>query len=215
MEIMSKIFEDRHHAALELIEALKPLNLKSPIVLALPRGGMALSKPVADFYGVKSDVLLVRKLGAPFNHELALGAVVEGNPPLTTFNRELIRVLKIDKSYLDQETAKQIEEIERRKKLFRNGKSRDSVAGKTVVVVDDGVATGASVRAALQSVRAEKPARLILAVPVAPSDMVQELEHEVDTLICLKTPEDFVAVGQFYRDFRQVTDEEVQKLLRG
>ncbi len=210
---MQKIFENRLDAATDLTKELRALNIENPIVLALPRGGTELACVVAKNFGVKADVLLVRKIGAPFNHELALGAVVEAEPPVTIFNRELIRVLKIEKSYLDQETKKQIEEIERRKKMFRGGRSRVNSSGRVVVVVDDGVATGASVRAALQVIRAEKPRRLILAIPVAPADLVPELRREVDDLICLKTPEDFVAVAQFYRDFRQVTDDDVSRML--
>ncbi|MDB5038462.1 MAG: phosphoribosyltransferase [Bacteriovoracaceae bacterium] len=210
---MADFFDDRTQAGQKLLSELKKLNLKSPLIIALPRGGVVLAAEIAKFYKTTADILLVRKIGAPFNSELAVGAVVEGNPPQTSLNQELIRVLKVDVHYLDVETKKQLEEIKRQDQLYRAGRKRASVKDATVVLVDDGVATGASIRAGLRGLRHEKPARLILAVPVAPLDTVKELEKEVDDLICLTSPEDFKAVGQFYRDFRQVTDDEVKRLL--
>ncbi len=208
------IFENREAAGLLLADELKKRKLHEPLILALPRGGVSLAKTVAQALQTSVDILLVRKIGAPFNKELALGAVVEGEPPRAFYNQELIRVLKIEKSYLDDELQTQVAEIERRKKLFRQGRALPSLRDRTVVVIDDGIATGASVRAALQVVRSQNPSKLLLAVPVAPADLISELEREVDDFVCLLKPIDFVAVGKFYRDFRRITDDEVQALLK-
>lgn len=210
---MKVFFKDRLDAGRELVKALKKLELQSPVVLALPRGGVVIAAEIAKFFKSAHDILLVRKIGAPFNPELAVGAVVEGNPPRIFLNQELIRVLKVTDDYLKSETVKQEEEIRRRDKLYRDGKPRSKISGKTVILVDDGVATGASIRAAIEGIRDEKPSRLVLAVPVAPPDTVKEIQKEVDDLICLVSPEDFKAVGQFYRHFAQVSDEEVTHLL--
>jgi putative phosphoribosyl transferase len=210
---MKEFFEDRSEAGRELLNELKKLSLQSPLILALPRGGVVIAAEISRFYKSPFDILLVRKIGAPFNPELAIGAVVEGAPPKAFLNDELVRVLKIDPKFIEDEKKRQIEEIKRQDQLYRAGRAQPQVAGQTVVLVDDGVATGASIRAALRGLRDDKPKRLVLAVPVAPPDTLKEIEKEVDDLICLCRPENFRAVGQFYRKFGQVSDDEVKRLL--
>jgi putative phosphoribosyl transferase len=206
-------FESRNDAAEKLLEELKKLKLSAPIVYALPRGGVALGSVIAKGLGARLDLLLTRKLGAPFNEQLALGALVEGDPPHVVINEDMCRILKIEDEYLEREKQVQLDEIRRRQSLYRGGKTRESVAGKEIVLVDDGIATGATMRAAIKGLMVEKPARLILAVPVAHVETLFDIKKEVKEVICLHSPEEFHAVAQFYRDFRQVTDDEVIKLL--
>ena len=210
----TNFFENRKEAGKKLAAELKKLPLSNPLILGLPRGGVVVAKEVADALSAELDVLLVRKLGAPFNSELAVGAIVEGDQKHEFLNQELIRVLKVDDGYLNKERQKQWDEIERRSKLFRTQKPRMKTAGREVVVVDDGIATGASVRAALLALRSQKPAQLILAVPVIAPDILEVIQSEVDRVVALVTPDDFRAVGQYFRDFRQVEDEEVVALLK-
>lgn len=210
---MKVYFENRSDAGKKLVEELKKLNLQAPLILALPRGGVILARELAKFYRTSPDILLVRKMGAPFDKELAIGALVEGHPPQMILNAEMVKVLKLDPHYLESERQAQLKEMHRQDQAYRDGKTRIPVTGKTVVLVDDGIATGASVKAALKAIRNEKPKMLILAVPVAPPEVVAELRPEVDELICLVSPQDFKAVGQYYRDFRQTTDIEVKLML--
>lgn len=212
------IFKDRMEAGKKLAEAVDSYKLQQPLILALPRGGVAvgasLLKNLQKEVNATLDVLLARKIGAPFNEELALGAIVESDPPYVYLNKELIRVLKVEEKYLKEEQEKQWGIILIRKRLYREGKARISAQGKDIVLVDDGVATGATVRAALRCIQNEKPKTLIVAVPVAPADFVEELSREIKDVICLHAPSDFQAVSQFYRYFPQVSDEEVIELLK-
>lgn len=208
------IFDNREKAGKALAEELKKRGETADIVLALPRGGVAVAREVAKELNAPMDLILVRKIGAPFNEELALGAIVEGTPPHTYMNEDLVNVLKVNPSHIEQEKFKQFEEIKRQQKNYRDGQARQSVEGKKVIIVDDGIATGASVHAALVGLQSEKPARLTLAIPVASPDVVKELRDDVDELVCLHTPADFQAVGQFYRNFHQVSNDEVKRLLK-
>jgi putative phosphoribosyl transferase len=169
---------------------------------------------VAKALAAPLDIVLVRKIGAPGNPELAAGAVVDGASPEIVVNPDIVAQLQIPDAYIQREGLRQLAEIERRRKLYLGDRARAAIAGKTAIVVDDGIATGATTRVALQAVRRQKPARLVLAVPVAPPETVAALEAEVDELICLSTPEEFGAIGYFYADFRQVGDDEVIDLLR-
>jgi putative phosphoribosyl transferase len=158
-------------------------------------------------------VLVVRKLGAPHQPELAIGAVTDDESPQQILNEDLIRRLGVDDDYLEREIASQLEEVRRRQALYRRGRAAVPIAGRTVIVVDDGIATGATVRAGLIGLRQTAARPVVLAVPVAPPEATQRLGCEVDELVCLETPASFMAVGAFYLDFRQVTDEEVVALL--
>jgi predicted phosphoribosyltransferase len=178
--------------------------------VGLPRGGVVVASEVAAALAAPLDILVVRKIGAPEQKELGVGAVVDGVPVL---DHELVRRLAVPDSYLRDETALQIEEIRRREAAYRRGRPAMALKDRTVIVVDDGVATGASTRAALRAVRRRGPARTVLAVPVASPETLRTLAAEADDVVCLETPEDFRAVGQFYEDFEQTADEQVIDLL--
>ncbi len=206
-------FKDRNDAGRQLAAAVVRLGLADPLVLALPRGGVPVATVVADALHAPLDLLIVRKIGAPYQPELAVGAIAEGEPPNVVVDVETSRMTGADQAYIEHEAQTQRNEIERRRKSYRRGQARLSVAGRTVVVVDDGIATGTTVRAALQSLRRLKPARLVLAVPVAPADTIAELSPLVDDVVCLSQPSLFGSVGAYYDDFRQIDDEEVISLL--
>lgn len=208
-----RMFRDRRQAGRELAGRLLKYGPESPVVLALPRGGVLVGYEVAAALDAPLDIVVVRKLGAPEQPELGIGAVVDGDAPEGIVNQELVQALGISDAYLKQETARQIEEIRRRERRYRGDRPRVPVGGRTAIVVDDGIATGATVRAALRALRRAQPARLVLAVPVAPPDTVAAMQAEVDELVCLATPEPFIAVGRYFEDFSQPTDEEVVELL--
>jgi putative phosphoribosyl transferase len=207
-------FDDRRDAGRRLGRRLRELGLPDPLVLALPRGGVTVGAEVARLLPAPLDVVLVRKIGAPWQEELAAGAVVDGDQPTLVVNRDVVRGYGIDESYLEAQKARQLEEIERRRRLYLGGRPRPEVAGRTAIVVDDGIATGATVRAALLASRRAAPRELVLAVPVASPDVLARLEPEADRTVCLHAPDDLMAVGQYYRDFRQVEDDEVVAMLR-
>ena len=206
-------FVDRTVAGRALARALERFIAERPLVLALPRGGVPVGLEVARALDAPLDVLLVRKVGLPEQPELALGAVVEGARPMVVLNDDVERLAPPPPGYFDAECDRQLVEIERRRALYREGRAPLDVAGRTVLVVDDGIATGATVRAALRSLRQRGAARLVLAVPVAPASAIDSLREECDEIVCLETPERFVAVGYHYDQFPQVTDAEVMKLL--
>jgi putative phosphoribosyl transferase len=207
-------FADRTEAGRLLAERLRHLAAEHPVVLALPRGGVPVGLEIARALQAPLDLVLVRKIGAPFQPELALGAVVDGDRPETVLNEEIVRALGVPESYLAEASARQLEEIERRRARYLAGRTRVPVEGRTAIVVDDGIATGATMEAALHATRRAKPRRLVLATPVAPPDTLERLRPETDEVVCLATPEFFPAIGAFYRDFRQVSDDEVVELLR-
>lgn len=210
---MTAIFQDRREAGRRLAEKLKHCRgRENLLLLALPRGGVPVGWEVARELGCPLDILLVRKIGCPGNPELAAGAVSETGA--LAVNEDVLRTYGISREYFDQETARQQEEIRRRMELYRKGENLPSLAGKTVILVDDGVATGATLKAAIATLRQERLDRLIAALPVAPPETAREIEKMVDEWICLETPAWFAAVGAFYRDFTQVSDAEVAELLR-
>ena len=207
------IYADRGDAGRRLADELLHLKDQQPVVLALPRGGVAIGFEIAQTLDAPLDIVLVRKIGVPWQPELALGAVTDGAFPETFIDRGLATSLDIPESYIREETARQLEEIERRRKSYCEGRPALDVAGRTAIVVDDGIATGATMRVALQAVRRRDPARLVLAVPVAPPDTLAALRQDADEAICLQTPIGLGAIGFYYRDFHQMSDAEVTDLL--
>ena len=207
---MTKAFNNRTEAGRALAQRLVRMALPAPIVvLALPRGGVPIGAEVARALKAPLDLLLVRKIGAPWQRELAVAALVDGQPPDIVLDDETMTLTGVDQAYVDAEARKELAEIERRRSLYLRGRVPVGVEGATVVVVDDGIATGTTVRAALKALRRRKPARLVLAVPVAPSDTLAQLRHEVDDVVCLAEPFPFYAIGLHYGDFHQVGDDEV------
>lgn len=206
-------FADRSSAGKILARVLSRFRADKPLILALPRGGIPVAFEIARELDADLDLLIVRKLGAPGEPEFGIGAIVDGDKPEVVINFDLVRHLGLPVGYIEQEAQRQLIEIERRRKEYMDAGSPQPVAGRTVVVVDDGIATGGTVRAALQTLRKKQPARLVLAVPVAPWDVLQSLGQECDELVCLATPEPFYAVGKHYADFSQTTDAEVKRLL--
>ena len=206
-------FKDRADAGRQLAAAVVRLGLVDPLVLALPRGGVPVAAEVARALRAPLDLLIVRKIGAPGQPELAVAAMAEGDPPTVVIDERTSQMTEGGHAYIKGEVRTQRAEIERRRKAYRRGRARLDVAGKSVVVVDDGIATGTTVRAALQALRRKRPARLILAVPVAPTDTIYELSQQVDDVVCLSQPGHFRSVGTYYDDFPQVDDDEVIALL--
>ena len=206
-------FKDRGEAGRQLAAALVRLGLVDPLVLALPRGGVPVAAEVARALRAPLDLLIVRKIGAPGQPELAVAAMAEGDPPTVVIDERTSQVTEGDHAYIKREVRTQRAEIERRCKTYRCGRARLGVAGKTVVVVDDGIATGTTVRAALKALRRMRPAKVVLAVPVASDETIDELSKLVDDVVCLSQPGHFGSVGTYYTDFHQVDDAEVVALL--
>jgi len=206
-------FRDRAEAGRHLAERLLHLRDAEPLVLALPRGGVPVAVPIAEALGAPLDLLLVRKIGAPGQPELAIGAVVEGEPPQTVVNDEIVGLLGVPPDFVTREAARQVEEIGRRRRLWLHGRPAVPPYGRTVVVVDDGIATGATVRAALLALERAGAARRVLAAPVAPPEVAEALRPLCDEAVFLAEPPLFGAVGAFYEDFRQIEDAEVTALL--
>ena len=206
-------FQNRDQAGQELAAAIVRLALVDPVVMALPRGGVPVASHVATALGAPLDLLLVRKLGAPGQPELGMGAIADGNPPSIYVNAELVDELGISQAAIDLEVTRQMAELDRRRQAYGLHQYAD-VQGRPVVLVDDGIATGGTVRVALQALRNSTAAQLIVAVPVAPSDALDALAPFADQIICLCSPEHFMAVGQVYRNFEQTSDAEVIALLK-
>ncbi len=202
-------FADRKEAGRQLAEALMHLKAEKPIVLALPRGGVPVAFEVAKALKAPLDVVLVRKVGAPGQPELGLGAVVDGANPLLVLNEDVVALLRPSQRYIDAESERQLVEVERRRQVYRHGRAPLLVEGRTAIVVDDGIATGGTMKAVLSALRQSNPKRLVLAVPVAPADSLEELSRLADETVCLNTPEPYYAVGAHYRDFTQTSDAEV------
>jgi putative phosphoribosyl transferase len=207
------MFRDRTEAGEALADALAGLSLANPVVLALPRGGVPVAVPVARRLHAPLDLILVRKIGAPGHEELAVGAVVDGPVHETVFNAGVLRMLGLQEADFAAAIDRKLAEIETRRATYLGGAAPVPVEGRTAIVVDDGIATGATVKAALLGLKRRHPASVILAVPVAPADTLSELEPLVDRVVCLDVPEEFYAVGVHYRDFPQVEDSEVIALL--
>jgi putative phosphoribosyl transferase len=208
------LFRDRSEAGQKLAARLKHYRDRQPVVLALPRGGVPVGFEIARALNAPLDLLFVRKIGVPWQPELAAAAVAEVGGSEMVRNEHVIRHAAISDEYLNEQAAYELTEIARRRSLYRGGKPVIDVAGKAAIVVDDGIATGATVRAALRALRRAHPAKIVLAVPVAPEDTAAKLADEADEICCLETPADFGAISQFYKSFRQTSDEEVIDLLR-
>ncbi|SON56343.1 putative phosphoribosyl transferase [Hartmannibacter diazotrophicus] len=207
-------FDNRREAGRKLAEALASYRAKEPVILALPRGGVPVAAEVADALGAPLDLVIARKVGLPDHPELAMGAVSDGAEPVIIRNEDVIRASRIGKLQFDAACRTEIEEIERRRQRYAGPRDRPDLKGRVVIVVDDGIATGATAKAALGAVRQQHPRELVLAVPVAPADTIGDLRRETDRLVCLETPELFGAIGFFYVDFRPARDEEVISILQ-
>ena len=206
-------FSDRSEAGKELAKALDAYRGQDAVVLALPRGGVPVAVEVASRLAAPLDLLLVRKIGVPWQPELAMGAVIDGSKPAIVRNEETIRLAGISDAEFDAVCQRELAEIERRRRRYFAGRAPLEIAGRPAIVVDDGIATGATVRAAVAGLRARKPAKIVVAVPVAPPSAVAELEKEADEVVCPLRPRMLGAIGYFYRDFEQLSDEEVIGLL--
>ena len=206
-------FLDRRDAGRQLLARLPKLDPETTVVIALPRGGVPVAEEIAKPLHLPLDVILVRKVGLPAQPELAVAAVADGDAPIYAINHPIAAMAGLSEAEVKELAAPQLAEIERRRALWHGGRGPLSVTGKTVVVVDDGIATGATAKAALDALRQAGAARLILAVPVAPADALSDLSALADDIICLATPDPFHAVGAHYREFPQVTDTEVAEAL--
>jgi len=205
-------FHDRRHAGQLLAQALAPYAGRDDvIVLALPRGGVPVAFEVAQALPAPLDVFLVRKLGAPGQEELAVGAIASGG--VRVLNHSIMRMLLLDERDIDAIAAREQRELARREQAYRAGRAEPALAGKTVIVIDDGLATGATMRAAVAALRQRQPTRVVVAVPVGAADTCALLRDEADEVVCLHRPEPFGGVGMWYDDFTQTSDDEVRTLL--
>jgi predicted phosphoribosyltransferase len=211
------LFDDRRQAGQEL--AVRLLDwaaedvLADPVVLALPRGGVPVAAEVARVLRAPLDVLVVRKIGVPGQPEAGIGAIADDEPP--QFDRRILRMLGLDENRLAPDVARERAELHRREDVYRRGRPAPEVRGRTVILVDDGLATGVTARAALRHLRRQDPARLVLAIPVAAAGTLTSMGADADAVVCLHQPQNFHAVGQWYVDFGQVSDDEVMRTLRG
>lgn len=213
MPFFEPLFEDRRDAGRRLAAALSRYRQSGAVVLALPRGGVPVGFEVAMALAAPLEILMVRKIGAPGQPELGLGAVIDGDDPQLVLNDDIVRSVDPPPGYIEDEKRRQLAEIERRRRRYTGDRAATPIAGRVAIVVDDGIATGGTVRAALRGLARSRPARLVLAVPVAPANTIGELAGECDDIVCLATPEPFHAVGPHYRDFTQTEDDEVIRLL--
>jgi len=207
-------FSSREDAGRQLAKRLKTLALDDPVVLALPRGGVPVAAEVARVLQAPLDLVLVRKIGVPWQPELAAAAIVDGERPDLVLNDDVVQALGLTMADIDGAAKAQLAEIERRRKLYFGGQKPVSVQGRSAIVVDDGIATGTTAKAALQALRRRGPKAIILAVPVAAPDSLAELGRHADQVISLETPVNFQSIGQFYSDFHQLSDEEVLDAMR-
>jgi predicted phosphoribosyltransferase len=206
-------FQDRQEAGRRLAGALERFKGPDTVVFALPRGGVPVAAQIAKTLGAPLDLVLVRKIGVPFQPELAMGAIADGGELVVARNEDVIALAGVTETQFHRAVSHETAEIERRRRLYLGGRDRVDAKGRTAIVVDDGVATGATTRAALRAVRARAPKKLILAVPVAPTESLDELRAEADEIICLESHEYFLGVGCYYADFSQTEDNEVIDLL--
>lgn len=206
-------FSNRADAGRRLAAALANHKGRHPVVLALPRGGVPVAAEVCSALDAPLDLILVRKIGVPAQPELAMGAVANGGAPVIIRNDDVIRIAGVDEADFSAVCDRELAEIERRRQRYIGDRPRVQIAGRLVIVIDDGVATGATTRAALQAVQARHPSRLVLAVPVAPTETLPALRAEADEVVCLEDYSMFGAIGAYYADFRQVSDQEVVDIL--
>jgi putative phosphoribosyl transferase len=206
-------FQDRFDAGRRLAVKLAEYKCDDCVVFALPRGGVPVAAPIAAALEAPLGLVLVRKIGVPFQPELAMGAVADGGAPLTVRNDDVLEMAGVSDREFESVRQRELSELERRRRLYLRGRAGPDVRGRVAIVVDDGVATGATTRAALRAVKSRHPKKLILAVPVAPPDALASLRSEVDEIVCLETHANFGAIGFFYSDFRQIEDAEVIAIL--
>ncbi len=206
-------FKNRAEAGKQLAAALAHYRDQNPVVLALPRGGVPVAAEIAAALEAPLDLILVRKIGVPFQPELAMGAVVDGGASLIVRNEDVIRQCGIAEADFETVCDAELAEIERRRQRYLGQRERAEIAGRTAIVVDDGIATGATTTAALRATRMHNPKHLVLAVPVAPADSLPALQGEADAVVCLESHKFFGAIGYYYADFRQITDEQVIAIL--
>jgi putative phosphoribosyl transferase len=205
------VFADRHEAGRKLGQALAHYADTNAVVLGLPRGGVEVADEVARAIRGELDVWVVRKIGAPYQPELGMGAIAEG--PAVVIDRSLVRALDVSRKQLLDIAHREMAEVRRRVVRFRGGRPAPDLTDRNVILVDDGIATGGTMRAAVRAVRKRKPARLIVATPVAPPDTVASIGRDVDEMVCLEEPVSMYAIGLWYDDFHQVPDEDVVRLL--
>lgn len=206
-------FTDRRTAGEALGRALAHLRGEDVVVLALPRGGVPVAAPIAETLGAALDLVVVRKIGVPFQPELAMGAILDGDPPVVVRNEDVIDLAGVGEAAFERGAAAALREADRRRKRYQGDRRSAPVENRVVVVVDDGIATGATMRAAIKALRRKKPKRIALAIPVAPAETVAALKDDADDIVCLMTPRPFHAIGLYYEDFTQVDDETVRRLL--
>lgn len=210
-------FTNRKSAGEELAQAVtdtlaKPETKPSDwLVLALPRGGVPVAAEVSRALGAELDLMVVRKLGLPWHEELAMGAVASGG--IRVLNEDVVNTSSVNEASIKEVEEKELKELERREKAYRGDRPLPTVKSRHILLVDDGVATGATMKAAIQAIRKQEPAEVVVAIPVAPPETVDSLEQAADRVICLQKPEGFAAIGQWYQDFGQTTDDEVRELL--
>ncbi|NIP71847.1 MAG: phosphoribosyltransferase [Gammaproteobacteria bacterium] len=205
-------YPNRAEAGRQLAAALKDYRGREDvIVLALPRGGVPVAYEVAEALGAPMDLVVVRKLGTPGQEELAMGAIATGGARV--MNTDVVAALRISEEVIERVVERERRELERRERAYRGERPRPELRDRYIVLIDDGLATGATMRAAVTALRQLGPARIVVAVPVAPPDTVERLRSEADEVVCLATPQPFFGVGQWYADFTQVTDDEVRRLL--
>lgn len=207
-------FQNRADAGRQLAKLLQLYKRQRPVVLALPRGGVPVAAEVSAALAAPLDLVIARKIGLPEQPELAMGAVAEGAGSAVVRNEDVIALVGITDAEFEAVRQREHQEIERRRRRYLGDRPAVALEGRTAIVIDDGIATGATMRAALLAARARNPKRLVLAVPVAPTTAIEDLSRDVDDVICLESHEPFGAIGLYYRDFRQVGDEEVIELLR-
>jgi len=207
-------FRNRADAGRRLAKALASYKKRQSVVLALPRGGVTIAAEVCAALSAPLDLILVRKIGVPFQPELAMGAVVDGSAFVVVRNEDVIQYANIDEATFNAIRDTELSEIKQRRQRYLGTRDRVEIAGRTAIVIDDGVATGATMRVALRAVRARKPQRVVLAVPVAPASTVASLRSEADDVICLEDHDFFVAISDYYADFRQVSDQDVIDILK-
>lgn len=208
------MFKDRAEAGRELAARLVALGFYDPVVLALPRGGVPVAAEVAKALDAPLDLIIVRKVGAPGNPELAVAAIVDGDPPDIVLNREIVEAYRLDDAELAALVRKERPELDRRRIAYRGDRRAVSISGKTAILVDDGAATGTTMKVAIRAMKHRSPRQIVVALPVAPAETVAELSQEADRVVCLSQPARFRALGFHYLSFPQLSDEEVIATLR-